>query len=426
MQRKQFIKRSALLTMPLILNGMGVKVFARHSIMNRLLGFAPQGLDRVLVMIQLSGGNDGLNTIIPLNQYERYAAVRKNIAIRQNEVLPLAGITTAGFHPALKGLQQLFDEKKLSVLQSVGYANPDFSHFRSTDIWMSGSSSSESLTTGWTGRVLNEAFPGYPIGYPGPDAPHPLAIQIGLASSLLFQGPRIPMSLNIANPENSITLANGFTDAAPASRGGDELNFIRLIADQVQSYSAVIKEAADKVSLQSEYPANNPLAQQLKTVARLIKGGLSTRFYLVNLDGFDTHGEQVVAGETGKGRHADLLQQVGDAIHAFQADLEQSGVADRVAGMTFSEFGRRIAANDSLGTDHGAAAPLFVFGQKIRGGRIGDNPEIPEQVGVEDNLPMKIDFRSVYAAFLREWMQLPETLITELLFKDEMPLKLFT
>lgn len=426
MKRKQFIKNAAAFSLPFVLNGLGVRVFGRESVINSMLPFASPDSDRILVMIQLFGGNDGLNTIIPLDQYDNYFKVREKIAIEEKKILSLNGITHSGFHPALAGLQQLYNDKQLSVLQSVGYANPDFSHFRSSDIWMSGSASSQSLNTGWTGRLLDNVFPAYPAGYPNSSSPDPLAIQIGLASSLVFQGPKIPMSLNIADPDKNFDLVNGFTDAAPSTHGGDELKFIRLIAEQVTSYSQVIKAAAYNVKSQSGYPANNPLAQQLKTVARLIKGGLKTRFYLVSLDGFDTHGEQAVAGDTTKGRHADLLQFTGDAIKAFQDDLEFLGISEKVAGMTFSEFGRRIAANESMGTDHGAAAPLFVFGKKVKGGFIGENPVVPEKVGVEENLPMKIDFRSVYAALLRDWMGVPESLISSLLFKDEKPLQLFT
>lgn len=211
---------------------------------------------------------------------------------------------------------------------------------------------------------------------------------------------------------------NGFSDTAPKTNGGKQLDFIRMVAQQSQAYSQVIKKAADRVTIQAEYPVNNPLAAQLKIIARLIKSDLKTKVYLASFDGFDTHAQQVNARDTSTGRHADLLKTVGDAVLAFQNDLEFLQIQDRVLGMTFSEFGRRIASNDSLGTDHGAAAPLFVFGSKVKGNIYGENPEIQSKVTLEDNLPMQTDFRRVYASVLQDWMKLSKEKISEILFKD--------
>lgn len=190
------------------------------------------------------------------------------------------------------------------------------------------------------------------------------------------------------------------------------------MAEQSQAYSQVIKKAADRVALQAEYPGNNSLAGQLKIIARLIKCELKTKIYLASFDGFDTHAQQVNQGDTSTGMHADLLKTVGDAIMAFQKDLEFLHIKDRVLGMTFSEFGRRIASNDSLGTDHGSAAPLFIFGSKAKGNIYGKGPEIPGKVTHDNNLSMQTDFRAVYASVLSDWMRVSKQDITNLLFKE--------
>ena len=192
------------------------------------------------------------------------------------------------------------------------------------------------------------------------------------------------------------------------------MTYIRTVNQQTQQYSTVIKAAANAVTQQGTYPANNSLGDQLKIVARLVSGGLKTRVYMVNFGGFDTHSVQVNSADTTTGNHATLLQRVSDAIKAFQDDLKQMGVEDRVVGMTYSEFGRRIKSNSSTGTDHGAAAPMFLFGSKIDPGMLGVNPTIPANASVNDNIPMQYDFRSVYATLLEKWFCLDKTIVDSL------------
>ncbi|MBL7729207.1 MAG: DUF1501 domain-containing protein, partial [Dinghuibacter sp.] len=197
----------------------------------------------------------------------------------------------------------------------------------------------------------------------------------------------------------------------PNTPAGKELKFIRVVAQQTQQYASVIKAAADRVTTQAPYPSNNTLADQLKIVARLIKGGLKTRVYMVSIGGFDTHSLQVNTTDTTTGAHATLLGRVSGAIKAFQDDLKFLSIDDRVVGMTFSEFGRRIKSNSSVGTDHGAAAPMLLFGNKIDGGMLGVNPTIPANASVNDNVPMQYDFRSVYATLLEKWFCLPKNVV---------------
>lgn len=416
MNRRKFIKNSSTLAIPVFINGMLPKAFGSPFGLNQLISNAAN--DHVLVLVQLFGGNDGLNTLVPLSQYDPYYKARQKLAINKNKVLPLSGITTSGLHPSLQGLRDLYDTGKLSIIQSVGYPAPNFSHFRSSDIWMSGSDASQVLDTGWMGRYLDQLYPGYPQGYPKQQAPDPLAIQIGTTTSFAFQGYRSPMSVNVVNPEQTSSLVNGFNYILQPGPCAEALSFVNMVSQQSASYGDVLRKAALSVMRQSAYPEPNSLATDLKTVARLIKSGLQTKVYLVSFEGFDTHAQQANENDSSTGRHADLLRTVGDAIQAFQRDLEFLGIQDRVMGMTFSEFGRRIASNDSLGTDHGAAAPLFVFGAKVKGGILGKDPVIPEKATTEDNIPMQYDFRSVYTSVLQNWLGVTSSDVRRVLQKE--------
>ena len=410
MKRRSFFKASAAAgtVLPLTLNGMGVKAFEDSPLLRSLGRRSADG--KVLVIINLSGGNDGLNTLIPIDQYSNLSKARNNILIQEDKVLPFWDRPAAGLHPKLSGLRDLYNNGMLSAIQAVGYPNPNYSHFRSADIWMSGSDSNESWTTGWMGRYLDGQYTGYPKGFPTATMPDPLAIQIGQMVSLAFMGPEVNMGMAITDPTTFYNLANGTTDPTPNTPAGYELAFLRLMAQQTNQYATVIKNAAAKGTNKStKYPTGGrqPLADQLKIVAKLISGGLKTPVYMVTIGGFDTHSEQVDSADHSVGLHGTLMQQLGDAIAAFQDDIKLLGLEDRVVGMTFSEFGRRVMSNASNGTDHGAAAPMFVFGNAVQNGVIGANPTIPSTVTVNDNLPMQYDFRQVYASVLTDWFELP-------------------
>ncbi len=207
-------------------------------------------------------------------------------------------------------------------------------------------------------------------------------------------------------------------DPAPNTLAGKELKYIRQVAKQTSQYADVVKNAALNVTVQNPYPTPNPLADQLKIVARLVKGGLKTKIYMVSYGGFDTHSLQTTTTDTSTGTHANLLKNVSDAIKAFQDDLKFLGVEDRVMGLTFSEFGRRIKSNSSTGTDHGAAAPLFIFGSNAKQMVHGTNPAIPSVVTVNDNIPMQYDFRSVYASMLQDWLCVKNTDLQQIMLKN--------
>lgn len=404
MDRRQFLRTSALASV----GGFAVRGLA-DPVLHGLLKSGTNN-DRVLVIVQLFGGNDGISTVIPLDQYDMLSTLRSNILIPENQTLPLPGTNGAtAFHPRLGGLRNLWDNGKLGIVQSVGYPDPDFSHFRSTDIWESGSSGTQLLQTGWMGRYLNTIYPNYPNAYPNPDVPYPIAIRIDGSIGLGLQHHGVSMGVSISNTEDALNLSsNIYLDPVQASCSGGKLAYIRDVQRQTDLYGDVIEQAASQNCVHSSlYPTGNApgaqLANALKIVATLICGGLGTRVYWVSTTGFDTHSNQVVNGNVLQGVHADLLQGVSDSINAFQDDIQQLGLSDRVLGMTFSEFGRRISSNNSRGTDHGAAAPLFLFGDAVVPGMLGSNPVIAPGTDNQTNVPMAYDFRSVYASVLEKW-----------------------
>jgi uncharacterized protein (DUF1501 family) len=416
MDRREFLKHAIpASTVPILLGGFPIRAYGRSPILEALVAAATE-TDKVLVVVQLNGGNDGINTVIPRDQYSALMNARGNIAIQENLVLPLT--TTVGLHPAMTGVQTLYNEGKVTIVQAVSYPNPNLSHFRSTDIWLTGSDSNQVVTTGWMGRYLDEEFPGYPNGYPSAVMPDPLAIQIGSVVSAGLHGPGGPMGMAITSTTSFYQLLSGGTDTAPNTPAGHELTFIRQVQQQTQVYAQAIRDAAAKANnLSTLYPpaGQNSLADQLKIVAELIAGGLKTRIYMVSIGGFDTHSGQVVSGSTNTGTHTTLLGRLSTATHAFMDDIRLLGLENRVIGMTFSEFGRRIKSNASLGTDHGTGAPLFLFGKKLLPGIIGNNPVLPANPTNNDNIPMQFDFRMVYASVLKDWFGVSQNILQQIL-----------
>jgi len=405
MKRRTFLRNTALAAAYASFQHQGhaLNPMAKVPFM-RALAENQNNNDRVLVLIELNGGNDGLNTFIPLDQYANLAAVRPHVMLAQNKVLSLNGTITNGFHPSMTAMRNLYNNGQMSIVQNVGYPNQDYSHFRSMDIWMSAANADQYLDTGWAGRYLQGMHPAFPDGYPNPDNPDPLAIQIGAIVPFSLMGNTVPMGMGITNPSSFYEFVNDVAEPAPNTPYGQELEYIRLVMQQAQQYYQAVKNAAEMGQNLGQYPAQNRLAEQLRIVAQLISGGLKTPIYVVSIGGFDTHSEQVDSTfGNDQGAHANLLRLLSDAVGAFQNDLKLLGVDERVAGMTYSEFGRTIASNASIGTDHGAAAPLFVFGKNVIPGIIGNNPTIPAPPTVAYDVPMQHDFRSVYASALKDW-----------------------
>jgi uncharacterized protein (DUF1501 family) len=317
----------------------------------------------------------------------------------------------------MTGFKELFDEGKLAAVQAVAYPDQNRSHFRSTDIWQTGSSSQDYVTSGWMGRYFDKNYPGYPDDYPNEDHPDPFAITLQYTVSETCQGSASNYSMALTDPFNVGQVDESTIENLPDNNFGNEMAFLINAIAQTNAYSETIVEAANKgANLSTKYDPGSPLAQQLKTVALLISGGLQTRVYVVRIGGFDTHASQVELGSTTSGTHAELLSNLSNAINAFQDDLQKQGLEKRVMGMTFSEFGRQIKSNDSLGTDHGTAAPLFMFGSCVQGGIVGSNPDIPAQLQPQAGVEMQFDYRQVYTSILKNWFGVEDSEANELLF----------
>ncbi len=431
MKRRSFLKAGTLVTAPLIIQG--IPVMAAPSTGNELLDMLAQttyGCGKILVIVQMNGGNDALNMVFPRDKWSQLSAARSNILMNETDVLPLNGNATTGLHPAMPEMKNLYDNGKLMIVQGVSYPNPNFSHFRATDIWFSASSSSTVLDTGWLGRSLTIQYPGFPNGYPNTNMMDPLAIQIGSTLPFSLQGPGINLGYNVPNPNSLLNVINGTTDPAPNNDYGRELSFLRLMKDQSNAYRTAIQTAYNVAQPQAAtYPASNSLADQLKIVAKLINGGLKTPVYIVNHpNSHDTHENQVDQNDKKLGTHANLLTILSKAVGAFQADLGLMGKADKVTGMTYSEFGRRIKSNASFGTDHGVGAPVMFFGASLNTsatdvagtanpipGMIGTSPNLPANATVNDQVPMQYDFRQLYASVMKDWLCLSDAETTSVL-----------
>lgn len=346
--------------------------------------------DRVLVLIQLDGGNDGLNTVIPFEN-DVYHQVRPNVAIPKSQVLQVNSET--GFHPSMQALMPLYSEGQMAILQGVGYPEQDLSHFRSTDIWMSASEADTYLNTGWVGRSM-QVHAGDEIS----SLPYPLAVQLGWGSPLLMKGDERSVGMAVTNTDlfNRLADSGKIYDEASVSNtaAGTEIAFVRSVANDAFRYADAIQDAANQGQNSVQYP-DNFLAENLAIVAKLIKGNLGAKIYHVILDGFDTHAEQ-------PDWHANLLMYLSESVAAFQQDITAAGWQDRVLTMTFSEFGRRVEENGSRGTDHGTAAPLFLFGPTVRGGFLGAQPDLVD-LDMYGNMKTNYNFRNVYSTVLQDW-----------------------
>lgn len=409
MKRRDFIQDFSLLSGSVVfgMNGISVQAFGHPLLLN--MG---QTNGKILVIIQMFGGNDGLNTVIPFED-STYYSKRPNLAIAKNSVIPL--VNNMGLHSSLLPMKELYDKGKVAVVQNVGYANPNRSHFRSTDIYLSASDASEFIYDGWVGRFLSQTFPDFPMQQPE----HPMAIQLGSVESLLLQSQFGSMGTVFENPNTFYQLVSGLStdnDPPPNTLAGDELKYLKQVAVQSKQYAGVIKDKADKAVNTVTYPNTN-LGRQLAIVAELIAGGLNTPVYLVSIGGFDTHANQLTA-------HANLLKQIADAVLAFQKDIENQKVDDKVALMTFSEFGRRINENGSAGTDHGTAYPLFVVGKNVKGGLLGSNPNLTD-IDNNGDIKFKYDFRQIYTTVMQDHLGLSSAEAKSVLFKDFSKIELF-
>lgn len=400
-------------------NGFAMRPFANARIAN-MLASCQDVQDRTLVLIQLKGGNDGLNTIIPMAMYDRYAELRPTTRINdsgQGAYIALDNTLPndkqVGLHPAMTDFKELYDRGWATVVQAVGYQNMNQSHFKGTDLWLSGGGGApalNNLTSGWMGRALQAFYP-YVEGFPTVDMPDPLGIQVGDPNtSLGFHTDtehQNVINLSGQDPAGFYSLIQTIGGApvlnVPDSDHGEELEYIMGVENSINLYASRITQVFNAGSNAVTYPNTN-LAAQLKTVARMIKGGCKTKIFLCQIGGFDTHSAQVDSGDTSLGAHATLLAQLSGAIKAFLDDLHTMGLSDNVLGCTFSEFGRCAKENGSFGTDHGTLAPMVLFGKNVKPGVMGTNPNLNNLTNDNQLKDMQHDYRQVFAALLQDWL----------------------
>ena len=364
----------------------------------------------ILVVLQLAGGNDGLNTVIPLGNDE-YRKSRPTIGVPEASILKLDPQT--GLHPSLSGLASAYQEGHLAVVQGVGYPNPNRSHFRSTEIWATAVDSNKSSNTGWIGRYFDNACSGCDASVGIAMASQmPQALTASVPKGVLYQGgggggkkknkksaggkAQADGSMMMEEDDDagqaggSIGMLNG-----PGNLGKlSALDFLERTEMDAKVSQQEIAQASGKAKNSVPYPATR-LGQNFAMVSRLIAGGMPTRIYYLSLGGFDTHTQQA-------GAHERLLKEMGDAVAAFLSDLKAQGNLGRVSLMTFSEFGRRVKENASGGTDHGAAAPMFLAGGGIKSGLLGQMPSLAPQDLFDGDVKYNTDFRSVYATVLEK------------------------
>jgi uncharacterized protein (DUF1501 family) len=395
--RREFLRRSA---------GQGLGFLAFSSFAPSFLTQgalaqtpAPERDRSILVVIQLAGGNDGLNTVVPHTD-DRYYNLRPTLSLREG-LHPLND--DLALHPACRELHQLFAEGQLSILQNVGYPNPNRSHFRSTEIWETGSDSEHFQREGWLGRFLDNQCAGSPEAERAPA--DPAAVHLGdmIPQSFLSEKPHSLFGMKargrLDRSEDPADLA--FEQLLGAEHGGGSAGYLQ----QTMMNTLVTERRVEAIIKRYQTPAHYPpttLAQSLKRIAALIHADMETRVYFVSQGGYDTHANQA-------DNHRRLLGELSGAMSAFQADLKAHRKDDQVLTMTFSEFGRRPAENGSAGTDHGTAAPLFVMGRQARGGLLGDPPNL--DMANHQDLDYSTDFRAVYSTVIDRWLQADATRI---------------
>ena len=400
---------------------LAIGAAAPHGWMQSLaasLNAQPNSQDRVLVVIQLSGGNDGLNTVVPYSN-DLYFKARPKLAIPKEDVLKLNA--DLGLHPSLRGVADLIENKQFCVLQGIGYPNPNRSHFESMDIWHSCQRKEARGTEGWLGRYFSQSSQ-----LENADATDSLGLHLGseqLPLALVARGVQTPSLSSIdqlrwkGKPEGSMASKEEMEPQSRAAVTSENslLDFVSASTTAALHASERLDKALASPDSAGDFPDSH-LGEKLKVVSRLLLAGLKTRVYYVTLDGFDTHANQLLA-------HAGLMRQWSEALSAFHKRLNSAGLQDRVMVLTFSEFGRRVAENASQGTDHGAAAPAFLSGPKLEKSLIGAQPSLND---LDDgDLKHHTDFRRLYATLIEDWLGSPskQSLASEYAKLDGLGLK---
>lgn len=390
MKRREFLNKSALATA----GTMMIPHFLKAYETSHLGSGAPA--HKILVVVQLSGGNDGLNTVVPYRN-DIYYRERPGIAIKADKVLKLND--DVGFNPALESIKGLYDDGLLTIINNVGYPNPDRSHFRSMDIWHTASDSDKYVQTGWVGRYLDANCSGKAC------EPH-RAIEVDDTLSLAMKGSDIN-GLAVLDPKKLYNqtrsgLVHGLSQSKLEAQHENVAYLYKTLAETVSSADYIYDKAKRVKASQIAYPGSE-LGNRLKTVSELIQSDVSTSVYYISIGGFDTHINQVNQQER-------LLSQYAEAVNAFMRDMKQAGLVNDVLLMTFSEFGRRVKQNASNGTDHGTANNVFLFGGNLTPGKVFN--EAPNLTNLDEgDLKYSVDFRSIYATLLRNWLKTDDVTI---------------
>jgi uncharacterized protein (DUF1501 family) len=396
MQRRRFLQSSALASTLLLVPKFLHALDRPETRLAARLRDAPTGKARRLIVVQLSGGNDGLNTIVPYRN-DLYYKARPSLALKSTDgILPLSD--DLGLHPRMTGLKSLYDQGQLTVLNAVGYPNPDRSHFRSMDIWQTGSGSEQLLTTGWLGRYLDSSCAGCALPYQ--------ALEVDDTLSLALKG-QLRKGLAVKTPgkfhqlTQSRYLSRLSQEAAPAA-AASELDYLYKTLAETASSADYLYEKSKVHTSTATYP-NTDLGRNLKTTAELITSGVESRVYYLALSGFDTHVRQ----HEQQGR---LLGELSDGLAALAADLQKNGEWDNTLVMVFSEFGRRVTQNASNGTDHGTANNVFLLSGALRKPGLLNGPASLADLDQGD-LRYQVDFRSLYASILADWLGADDKLV---------------
>jgi len=370
------------------LAGISLAATAPHflSLSSKVFAGEPRD-DRILVVLQLSGGNDGLSMVVP-HADPAYHDARRTTAIPAKECLKLTD--DLGFNPELKKAHSLFHDGKLAIVQGCSYPNPNRSHFRSMDIWHTASEKGRSLDTGWVGRAIDSQCPkaDNPNRVVNIGKAIPYALEAEVNKPVSFEAPEAYRWAG--NPQDK----EKFEELNRPVTAKEQVSWLHRVAVDARTSSEEIRAAARGYRPRAEY-GNGQLAGDLRTVAALIAGGVKTRVYYVSFGGFDTHNNQ-------RNRHRNLMRQLDAALGAFHADLAAQGLSKNVLVLSFSEFGRRVEENASAGTDHGVAGPMLLAGDPVQGGLYAKHPSLVELD--RGDLKMQMDFRRVYATVLEDWM----------------------
>lgn len=435
MRRREFIKLSASASaLGLLPSEIGRTLKALNSSVNC------DTTNRRLVLIELKGGNDGLNTIIPMDNYSYYKnSLRPDIHIPVNSSnynslvvdSSLSGsLQDLAFNPALltgnnQGFKGLYNAGMLRIMQSVGYPSQNKSHFASIDLWATGNDGNSwdnGKESGWMGRFMENAYAEvFPTNYP-------FAIQMGSNNTWLgFHAEHehgLALNIEGQNSENFYTILSGLAGQAPTNipntHHGDEINYIVQTDAFSNTYANSIETAYNNGSNynDSAYYPDTDLSNQLKTVARLIRGGIETKIFLVTIGGFDTHNNQNQSNNDINGRHTELIKELSGAVDAFVSDINSDSIGDDIVGLTFSEFGRKAKQNNNRGTDHGEIAPMFVFGKPVKGGISGNNVDLNE-ANSNNNWQIQTvqyDYRQVFSTLMQDFLGANDSVIDKTFF----------